>query len=124
MSELIQCELCDIFVNFDDYLEHSRECSVEFENPLTASCLTFSYTTNNDEEEEENLEEDEDEDDNEEEDEDDNEDYSFLSNGNINFGNQNPLNININSFTQSGNLDQFIGKYGFHRQQGDWEKFN
>lgn len=33
-------------------------------------------------------------------------------------------NININSFTQSGNLDQLIGKFGFHRQKGDWDKFN
>lgn len=33
-------------------------------------------------------------------------------------------NINVNSFTQSGNLDQLIGRFGFHRQKGDWNKFN
>jgi hypothetical protein len=33
-------------------------------------------------------------------------------------------NINVNYFTQSGNLDQFIGRFGFHRQKGDWEKIN
>jgi hypothetical protein len=109
MGELIQCELCDIFVNFDDYLEHSRECSLEFENPLTASCLTFSYTTNNDEEnddefdeeQEENIEEEDEEED--EEDEDD-EDYSFVLNGNINLENQNPLNMDINSISAILNL--------------------
>ena len=110
MGELIQCELCDIFVNFDDYLEHSRECSLEFENPLTASCLTFSYTTNNDEEnddefdeeQEENIEE-EDEDD-EDEDEEDDEDYSFVLNSRINLENQNPLNMDINSISAILNL--------------------
>jgi len=33
-------------------------------------------------------------------------------------------NININYFTQSGNLDQLKGRFGFHRQKGDWNKFN
>jgi hypothetical protein len=33
-------------------------------------------------------------------------------------------NININYFTQSGNLDQLKGRFGLHRQKGDWDKFN
>jgi len=110
MSELIQCELCDIFVNFDDYLEHSRECSLEFENPLTASCLTFSYTTNNDDEEFNEFEEEDEDIEEEEEEEEDDEEYSFLSNNNanpninINFQNQNPLDMNINSIAEILNL--------------------
>ena len=121
MGELIQCELCDIFVNFDDYLEHSRECSLEFENPLTASCLTFSYTTNNDDEEneyqEEFNEEDEDieEDEEEEEEEEEEEDYSFVSNENVNInsisailnlGNMN-ININMNNLRTIYDLDTY-----------------
>jgi hypothetical protein len=33
-------------------------------------------------------------------------------------------NIDVDCFTQSGNLDQLIGRFGFHRQKGDWNKFN
>jgi hypothetical protein len=40
MSTLIQCELCDIFVDFDEYLNHVRECS-ENNSLLTSSISSF-----------------------------------------------------------------------------------
>ena len=110
MSELIQCEFCDIFVDFNDYLDHSRECSLEFQTPLTASYLTFSYSSYNTNEEDDEDDEDNenDEDDEDDEDNEDNEDdeetasFTFTFNGHI--GNQNPLNININSISGILNL--------------------
>lgn len=52
MSTLIQCELCDIFVDFDEYLNHVRNCT-ENNSALTSSMSSFltysisSYTSNN-----------------------------------------------------------------------------
>ncbi len=56
MSELIQCELCNVFIDFNNYLNHVRECSHMFNqsglNSLTESfneTLTNSLTSSNDE---------------------------------------------------------------------------
>ena len=49
MNELIQCELCDIFVDFDEYLNHVRNCS-ENNSALTSSIssfLTYSISSYN-----------------------------------------------------------------------------
>jgi len=110
MSELIQCEFCDIFVDFNDYLDHSRECSLESQTVLTSSCLTFSYSSYNtnieDEEDEYNQnqeDEEEEEDEEDEEEESDNEDnFPFTLSSHID--NQNPLEININSISGILNL--------------------
>lgn len=42
MSTLIQCEFCEIYVDFDNYIEHVRECS-ENRRSLTSSFLTSSF---------------------------------------------------------------------------------
>ena len=49
MSTLVQCELCDIFVDFDEYLNHVRNCS-ENNSALTSSIssfLTYSISSYN-----------------------------------------------------------------------------
>ncbi len=86
MDNLIQCEFCEIYINFDEYAEHISEC---FENKSVFSSLTSSlmtsltssmYTENNDD----NDEDDNDEDDNDEDDEDDIETRIFTTVFNIN----------------------------------------
>jgi hypothetical protein len=53
MSTLVQCEFCDIFVDFDEYLNHVRECSENI-SALTSSISSYltysisSYNSNSD----------------------------------------------------------------------------
>jgi hypothetical protein len=44
MSNLIQCELCDVFIDFNDYLNHVREC-VQLSN--SSHSLLSSLTSSN-----------------------------------------------------------------------------
>jgi hypothetical protein len=46
MSDLIQCELCDVFIDFNDYLNHVRECSLSLNQSLNQS-LNSSVTSYN-----------------------------------------------------------------------------
>ena len=53
MSTLVQCEFCDVFVDFDEYLNHVRECSENI-SALTSSISSYltysisSYNSNSD----------------------------------------------------------------------------
>jgi hypothetical protein len=66
MDNLIQCEFCEIYINFDEYSEHILEC---FENKSAFSSLTSSimtsltssiYTDNNNESDSDNDDNDDD----------------------------------------------------------------
>ncbi len=48
MSTLVQCEFCEVYVDFDDYIDHTRECS-ENRRSLTSSFLTSSFISEFDE---------------------------------------------------------------------------
>lgn len=48
MNELIQCEFCDIYIDFNDYLYHVRECSENMEqnaSEFTSYSSLFSSIT-------------------------------------------------------------------------------
>ena len=87
MDNLIQCEFCEIYINFDEYAEHISEC---FENKSAFSSLASSlmtsltssmYTENNDED---NDDDDDDDDNDNDEDDDDIETRIFTTVFNIN----------------------------------------
>jgi hypothetical protein len=62
MSTLVQCEFCEIYVDFDNYIDHVRECS-ENRRSLTSSFLTSSFLSeyeNDIEDMEDDMEDDED----------------------------------------------------------------
>jgi hypothetical protein len=89
MDNLIQCEFCEIYVNFDEYAEHILEC---FDNKSVFSSLTSSimtsltssiYTDNNDDND------DNDDNDNDTEDE----IFRTIFNINININNSNNFNF-------------------------------
>ncbi len=46
MSDLIQCELCDVFIDFNDYLNHVRECSMSLNQSLTSSITSYNTIIN------------------------------------------------------------------------------
>jgi hypothetical protein len=57
MSTLVQCEFCEIYVDFDNYIDHVREC-YENRRSLTSSFLSSSFLSEyeNDVENEDNGE--------------------------------------------------------------------
>ena len=111
MSTLIQCEFCDIYVDFDDYLDHVRSCPENINSLASSimSMLTFSissenslfnnlYQTDTEEENQENGDNDENDEEYYSADEDNN--LPQQSNGNniqiINNGNSITAIINLN----------------------------
>ncbi len=59
MSTLVQCEFCEVYVDFDNYIDHVREC-YENRRSLTSSFLSSSFLSEEDEKDEEDEEEEED----------------------------------------------------------------
>lgn len=105
MDNLIQCEFCEIYINFDDYSEHILEC-FENENKSLFSSLTSSimtsltssiYTDNNDDE----NDDDDNEDDNDDDIDDDDNIRIFTTTFNINI----PRSFNFYDPYQYQNLE-------------------
>jgi hypothetical protein len=74
MSELIQCEFCEIYVDFNEYLYHVRECiNASLQTSLQSSIIISTTEEENDDFEDiTNTEEEDDEEEDDEEDDDEN----------------------------------------------------